>query len=201
MYEILLIIALQLIYVPVFTLRTLFLVKNRITIASLLGFVEALVYVFGLALVFSGEQGTLAMIIYAVGFGAGIQIGGYIENKMAIGFNSFIVNLQSCDQELVDTLRARGFGVTVYQGEGRDGTRYRLEVLTKRSREEELLGIVDEFEPGAFIISYEPRKFKGGFMLNSMKRRSFQIRKRSETKDTNEEKGFRRKEDNGASRQ
>lgn len=171
MKEILLIIILQLIYVPVLTLRTMFLVKNQILIASVLGFVEALVYVFGLALVFSGEQGTMAMIVYAVGFGVGILIGGAIENKMAIGYNSFIVNLLNRDQELIDTLRNRGFGVTVYQGEGRDSLRYRLEILTKRSREDELLKIVEEFEPGAFVISYEPRKFKGGFMVHPDSRR------------------------------
>lgn len=173
MKEILLIIVLQLIYVPVLTLRTMFLVKNQILIASILGFVEALVYVFGLALVFSGEQGTLAMFVYAAGFGVGILIGGAIENKMAIGYNSFIVNLLNRDQELIDTLRNRGFGVTVYQGEGRDSLRYRLEILTKRSREDELLEIVEEFEPGAFVISYEPRKFRGGFMIHQDSRRRF----------------------------
>ena len=183
MKEILLIIVLQLIYVPVFTLRTLFLVKNRITIAAMLGFVEALVYVFGLALVFSGEQGTLAMFVYAVGFGVGILIGGAIENKMAIGYNSFIVNLLNRDQELIDTLRKRGFGVTVYQGEGRDSIRYRLEILTKRSREDELMNIVEEFEPGAFIISYEPRKFKGGFMVHHVHDRKNLLFKKSQQQD------------------
>lgn len=160
----------QLIYVPVFTLRTLFLVKNMIAVASFLGFIEALVYVFGLSLVFSGNQSTLAMIVYAVGFGVGMQLGGIIENKLAIGYNSFMVNLMHRDPELIDKLRVEGFGVTVYQGEGRDSVRYRLEILTKRNREDELLEIIHDFEPGAFIISYEPRKFKGGFMVNSMKK-------------------------------
>lgn len=170
MKEIVLIILMQLIYVPVFTLRTLFLVKNMIAVASFLGFIEALVYVFGLSLVFSGNQSTLAMIVYAVGFGVGMQLGGIIENKLAIGYNSFMVNLMHRDSELIDKLRVEGFGVTVYQGEGRDSVRYRLEILTKRNREDELLEIIHDFEPGAFIISYEPRKFKGGFMVNSMKK-------------------------------
>ncbi len=170
MREIVLIILMQLIYVPVFTLRTLFLVKNMIGIASFLGFIEALVYVFGLSLVFSGDQSVLAMVVYAVGFGVGMQLGGIIENKLAIGYNSFMVNLVNRDPELIDKLRSEGFGVTVYQGEGRDSVRYRLEILTKRNREDELLEIVHDYEPGAFIISYEPRKFKGGFMVNSMKK-------------------------------
>ncbi|MGY0374659.1 DUF2179 domain-containing protein [Clostridium sp. JNZ J1-5] len=58
----------------------------------------------------------------------------------------------------------------VYEGEGRDSKRYRLDILTKRSREEELLQIIEEYEPKAFIISYEARRFKGGFMVNTMKK-------------------------------
>lgn len=170
MRNIILILILQLIYVPLLTLRTIFLVKNMTLIASLLGFAEALVYVFGLSLVFSGDQGTIAMLVYALGFGLGIIIGGAIENKLAIGYNSFEVNLLDKNTALINHLRNEGFGVTVFEGEGRDSKRYRLNILTKRNREEELLELIDEYEPKSFVVSYEPRRFKGGFLVNSMKK-------------------------------
>lgn len=170
MINIILILILQLIYVPLLTLRTIFLVKNMTMIASLIGFAEALIYVFGLSLVFSGDQGPLAMLVYAFGFGLGILIGGAIENKLAIGYNNFSVNLMEKNTDLISYLRNEGFGVTVYEGEGRDGKRYRLDILTHRNREEELLDLIDEYEPKAFIVSYEPRRFKGGFLVNSMKK-------------------------------
>ena len=170
MINIILILILQLIYVPLLTLRTIFLVKNMTVIASFLGFAEALIYVFGLSLVFSGDQGPLAMVVYAVGFGLGILIGGAVENKLAIGYNSFVVNLMEKNTDLIDHLRDEGFGVTVYEGEGRDSNRYRLDILTRRNREEELLDLIDEYEPQSFIVSYEPRRFKGGFLVNTMRR-------------------------------
>lgn len=170
MKEIILILLLQLVYVPIFTLRTLFLVKNMIFIASFLGFMESLIYVFGLSLVFSGDKGPVALIVYAVGFGIGMFIGGAIENKLAIGYNNLMVNLMEKNMKLINHLRNEGFGVTVYEGEGRDSKRYRLDILTKRSREEELLQIVEEYEPRAFVISYEARRFKGGFLVSSMKK-------------------------------
>lgn len=80
MKEILLILLLQLLYVPLFTLRTIFLVKNITTLASLIGIVEMLIYVFGLSLVFSGDQGFLAMVVYAVGFGLG-SLSGRASSK------------------------------------------------------------------------------------------------------------------------
>ena len=170
MLNIVLILLLQLVYVPILTLRTIFLVKNMTVIASLLGFAEALIYVFGLSLVFSGDQGPLAMLVYALGFGLGILIGGAVENKLAIGYNNFMINLLSKNTDLITHLRNEGFGVTVYEGEGRDSIRYKLDILTKRNREEELLDLIYEYEPKAFIVSYEPRRFKGGFLVNSMDR-------------------------------
>ncbi|MGE7602872.1 DUF2179 domain-containing protein [Peribacillus sp. NPDC097675] len=171
MKEILLILLLQLIYVPIYTLRTIFLVKNLTSLASVLGIAEMLVYVFGLSLVFGGDQSILAMVVYAVGFGIGIIFGTKIEQKLAIGFINVTVNTQTKNGQLIDTLRDNGFGVTLYTGEGRDSNRYRMEILTKRNREQELIATVEKFEPKAFIISYEPRYFKGGFLLDRLKNR------------------------------
>ncbi|WP_209123587.1 DUF2179 domain-containing protein [Alkalihalobacillus sp. BA299] len=171
MKEVLLILLLQLLYVPCFTLRTIFIVKQLRLQASFLGFVECLIYVLGLSLVFTGEQTLLGILIYALGFGVGIFLGTQIEQALAIGYTTLLVNLPSKNQELIEQLRNEGYGVTVFYGEGRDSTRYKLEILTKRNQEDGLFDLIEEYEPHAFIVSYEPRKFKGGFLLKSMKRR------------------------------
>jgi len=167
--EILLILLLQLIYVPIYTLRTIFLVKNITVLASILGIAEMLIYVFGLSLVFGGDQSFVSMVVYAVGFGLGIILGTKLEQKIAIGYINVTVNTQEKNCKLIDTLRQNGFGVTLYTGEGRDSERYRMEILTKRNRENELIATVERFEPSAFIISYEPRRFKGGFLLDRLR--------------------------------
>jgi uncharacterized protein YebE (UPF0316 family) len=169
MKDILLILVLQLLYVPIYTLRTIFLVKNITALAAILGVAEMLIYVFGLSIVFSGEQSLVQMVVYAVGFGIGIILGTMLETKLAIGYINVTVNTQQKNTELITLLRNNGFGVTVYTGEGRDSDRFRMEVLTKRNRENELIATVEHYEPKAFIISYEPRRFKGGFLLNRMK--------------------------------
>ena len=169
MKEIILILLLQLVYVPIYTLRTIFLVKNITVLASILGIAEMLIYVFGLSLVFGGDQSFVSMVVYAVGFGLGIILGTKLEQKIAIGYINVTVNTQEKNCNLIDTLRQNGFGVTLYTGEGRDSERYRMEILTKRNRENELIATVEKFEPNAFIISYEPRKFKGGFLLDRLR--------------------------------
>ncbi|WP_416141295.1 DUF2179 domain-containing protein [Lysinibacillus capsici] len=169
MQSIVLILILQLVYVPFLTLRTIFLIKNITFLAAIFGMLEMLVYVFGLSLVFSGKQSMLSMVVYAVGFGLGIFLGAKIERKLAIGYVYTTINTQNKNEELVKFLRHEGFAVTIYIGEGRDSNRYKYEILTKRNREGELFQIVEQFEPNAFIISYEPKSFKGGFLLARMK--------------------------------
>ena len=137
MKEILLILLLQLAYVPLLTLRTIFLVKGVTSLASVIGILEMLIYVFGLSLVFGGDQNLIAMIVYAVGFGLGIILGTKIERKLAIGYINVVANTQQKNTELIETLRTLGFGVTLHIGEGRDGNRYRIDILTKRNRENE----------------------------------------------------------------
>lgn len=169
MLEIILILLLQLIYVPLLTLRIIFLVRNLTALAAILGMAEMLVYVFGLALVFNGSQSILAMVVYAVGFGIGIIYGTKIEQKLAVGYIIFTVNTQTKNMDLMETLRNNGFGVTLFVGEGRDGDRYKMEIFTKRNREKELISMIEKFEPHAFIVSYEPRFFKGGYLLDRRK--------------------------------
>ncbi|WP_163538429.1 DUF2179 domain-containing protein [Gracilibacillus sp. YIM 98692] len=170
MSSILLIFLLQIILVPTLSLRIIFVVKNMSVFASIFGFLEALIYVFGLSIVLSGEQSIPEMLVYALGFAAGIFLGNYIENKLALGYTTLTVNLMNMNTDLVSTLRNNGFGVTVFEGMGKDSVRYQLQILTKRSLEEKVLHMIEEYEPHAFIISYEPRRFKGGYLLKAMKR-------------------------------
>lgn len=169
--DIILVLVLQLIYVPTFTLRTIFLVKGLRMQAAFLGLLEALIYIFGLSIVFNGEQNVVVMIVYAIGFGLGIIIGSMIEEALAIGYTTIQVILTNKNMNLVDQLRKDGYGVTVYEGEGIEAIRYKLEVLTKRNQEEGLYDMIQQFEPNAFIIAYEPKTFKGGFLLKAMKKR------------------------------
>lgn len=175
MQEIILILVIQLVYVPLMTLRTIFLVKDMRLLASIFGFLEVLINVFALSIIFNGDQNFIAMIVYAFGFSVGIPLGTMIENKLAIGYVSVTINTQQRNQELIDTLRNSGFAITTSVSEGRDSERYKYEILAKRNREKELFALVESIEPKAFIISYEPKSFKGGFLVDRM--RKFKLRR------------------------
>ena len=171
MLDALLIVVMQFVLVPLTTLRTIFLVKSEIRNASLLGGVEALIYVISLGIIFSDLSNYLNMFAYAIGYSGGIILGGYIERKLAIGYRTVNVSLLEKTPELIEKLRVEGFGVTIFEGEGREGRkRYRLDIVVKRSREKELMTLLNEDAPRAFVVSYEPTGFKGGYIVKSMKK-------------------------------
>ena len=128
MTRLFLIIFIQLLYVPMLTLRTICMVKNLKVLTGIFGFMEALIYIFGLAIVLSGEQSIVEMVVYAIGFAAGLTLGIYIEQKLAIGFTSIHVNIEQENPTLIEVLRKEGFGVTVYLGEGKFGKRTKLDI-------------------------------------------------------------------------
>lgn len=110
------------------------------------------------------------MVAYAVGYAGGVNIGCRVEQKLAIGFRTIRVNLLHYDEDLIQHLRDANFGVTTFKGEGKNHeTRYEIEVVVKRSREKELMHILEEEAPKAFVTAYEPVSFKGGYLINKMK--------------------------------
>jgi uncharacterized protein YebE (UPF0316 family) len=161
---------LQLIYVPLLTLRTTFVVKGKKAQASLFAFLEAIIYIVSLGIVFSDLSNLLNIGAYIIGYGIGIYLGGIIEEKLAIGYRSIHVNLTNYNQELIDRLRSLKFGVTIYTGEGiNKEKRYRLEIVSHRNRENEVISIIESMEKNAFIVSYEPTQFKGGYIIKHIK--------------------------------
>lgn len=176
----LLIFVLQLIYVPVLTIRTILLVKNQTKSAAGVGLLEAIIYIVSLIFVFQDLSNIYNIIAYVVGFSVGLLLGGSLERKLAIGYITYQANILIKNMELVNALRTAGFGVTVFEGEGINTARFRLDIVAKRSREKELLQIIDQYEPKAFLLSYELRSFKGGYLTKSMKKRAVSFFKKKQ---------------------
>ncbi|TDL31945.1 DUF2179 domain-containing protein [Jeotgalibacillus sp. S-D1] len=171
MLNALIIFVAQLIFVPVLTLRTIMMVKGMKEKAAALGILEGFIYVVALGIVFSDLSNYLNMVAYALGFGIGLYLGQIIEQKLAIGFVSIEVNITSKNEELIQNLRNEGFSVSTSEVEGMNqARRFRLDCTARRDREQEFIKIVSVFEPSAFIVSYEPRNFKGGYITKAMRK-------------------------------
>ncbi|GAK41666.1 hypothetical protein TCA2_4157 [Paenibacillus sp. TCA20] len=164
------IFAIQIVYVSAYTLRMILTLKGQKYIAALISMVEIVIYVLGLNLVLSYLDQIAALVVYAVGYGLGILIGAWIEEKIALGYVTVKVICDQARGTIVTTLREKGYGVTSWLGNGRDGDRLVMEILAKRKNQKKLYQSILELDPKAFIITVEPKQFHGGFWTRSIKR-------------------------------
>ncbi|CAM3994827.1 DUF2179 domain-containing protein [Alkalicoccus chagannorensis] len=181
MLEALIIFTAQLLYVPMLTLRTIMMVKSEKTKAAGLGVMEGVIYVVAVGLVLSDLSNFYNMAAYALGFGAGLYIGAYVEEKLAIGYVTIEANIPNSNPELTTHLREVGFSVSTSTVQGINHERYMLFCTARRDREKEFYRIIEQHEESAFVASYEPRSFKGGYITKGMRRRREKYKKKEES--------------------
>ncbi len=157
------IVGINIVYVSLNTLRTIMVIKGQRLLAALISVVEVGIYLLGLTIVLQNLTSPLNIMAYCAGFGAGVYIGSCLEQRLALGYVNVQVIVDSTDCNLPTLLREEGYGVTAWQGQGRDGSRLVLQVLAKRSAEKTLIAFLQRTSPHAFIVSYEPKNFVGGF--------------------------------------
>lgn len=164
------IILINVVYVSLNTLRMIFVIKGQRILSSILSMVEVFVYLMGLNIVLQNLDKPLNIAAYCVGFGLGIYIGSRIEEYLALGYVTLQVIVDSFECEIPTKLREQGYGVTAWSADGKDGKRLVMHVLAKRTNERQLMEMLETLSPKAFIISYEPKNFKGGFWVKRLQK-------------------------------
>jgi uncharacterized protein YebE (UPF0316 family) len=157
------IVLMNIVYVSLFTIRIILVMKSRRLLAAFISMFEVFVYLMGLTIVLNNIDKPLNLAAYCIGWGTGVWLGIKIEEWLALGYVTLQIVVDSGSNALPIVLRDKGFGVTSWMAEGRDGSRVVMEVLAKRSLEKQLMRFIQENAPKAFVISYEPRTFRGGF--------------------------------------
>ncbi len=98
MQMVLIIFAVNIVYVTFFTVRMIMTLKGYRYIAAAVSVVEVVIYVIGLGLVLDNLNEIQNVVAYAIGYGCGVIIGSIIEEKMALGY--ITVNVISSDKNL-----------------------------------------------------------------------------------------------------
>lgn len=157
--------------VSLFAIRMLFIVKGKRLQAAIIGFFEVLIYITALGKVVSGLSDYRNLIAYALGYACGNYLGVFIEEKLAIGkITAQIVSMHHNGRCIAEKLRDEGFGVTLLEGEGRDGKRYVLNVMLNRKDIKNLYRVIDQLEKKPVVTVLDIRSIKGGY-FTKMKRR------------------------------
>jgi len=165
---ILIIVGINVVYVSLYTLRMIFVIKGQRVLATFLSIVEIYVYMTGLKIVLQNLDNPWNLAAYCIGFGLGVYIGSRIEEYLALGYVTVQVTVDCVEAEIPSQLRGFGYGVTSWLADGKDRPRLMMQVLAKRSNERKLFDILNKLCPKAFVVSFEPKNFRGGFWTNRM---------------------------------
>lgn len=156
------IFCLRIVDVSLDTMRVLFAVRGKRGIAAALGFFQALIWIFAVGNAIKHLDSWIHILSYAGGFATGTLVGITIEEAVAYGLSTVRIVSQHGGVEIAEALRERGYGVTEVSGFGRDGTVEIVHSVVQRSHLDEVMNIVERWDPRAFVTVEEPKILRGG---------------------------------------
>ncbi len=149
------------------SMRLIFLSKGEKLIAPLLGFFEVIIWLIAVAQIMQHLDNIMCYISYGLGFALGNYIGMVIEEKLSIG-NVIIRIIPIKDTALlVNDLRNKNIGVTTMQAEGKMGDVQIVFTIIKRKQINEVVKIINQYNPRAFYTIEDVRAVKDGIMKNN----------------------------------
>jgi uncharacterized protein YebE (UPF0316 family) len=135
--------------VSIGTIRIILVAKGYKRIAPFIGFFEVLIWIIAISKIIENLNNWACYIGYAAGFATGNFIGMMIEEKLALGYELIRVITKDEPSELVQTLRAQGYGVTLTLAEGLNGKVGILYIIVSRKKLNKAVSIVHQMAPQA----------------------------------------------------
>jgi uncharacterized protein YebE (UPF0316 family) len=135
------------------TMRTLLVSKNKPIYAALIGLVESAIWIVAISQVIKDIDDPVLIGAYAAGFAAGTILGTYIERIVGVGNIVVRVFTASNSPSVAETLRDNGHGVTVIDGEGKEGPVKIYLCVIPRRKLKAVLGMIEEINPNAYITT------------------------------------------------
>ncbi|MEX2570350.1 MAG: DUF2179 domain-containing protein [Gemmatimonadota bacterium] len=161
---------LRIIDVSLATLRMLLAVRGVKSVAPIIGFFEVLVWILAVGTVIQHLDSPLHLIGYAGGFAIGTYVGLLVEERMAFGMATIRVVSRYGGVELAEALRERGFGVTEFAGQGKEGKVEVVDAVLRRRDLPAVMREVDFWDPEAFVTVQEPRTIRRGWLFQKRRK-------------------------------
>ena len=135
------------------TMRSLLVNKNRTVYAALIGLVESVIWILAISQVIKDIDDPVLITAYAAGFAAGTILGSYIERIVGVGNIVVRVFCPAESPSVAESLRKDGYGVTVIDGEGKDGPVKIYLCVIPRKKLKEVLNTIQEINPNTYVTT------------------------------------------------
>lgn len=146
------------------TIRTMFVVKGKKLISSMIGFFEILVWFLVVKEALQTESNSIFIAIsYSLGFATGNYIGALLSDKLITGNVS--VQVFTNNNNLEKILREYGYGVSsvVYTGYEEEAHKHMLFINVDKKKEKALRELIKKNDKEAFIIVNETKYVENGY--------------------------------------
>lgn len=146
------------------TIRTMFVVKGKKLISSMIGFFEILVWFLVVKEALQTESNSIFIAIsYSLGFATGNYIGALLSDKLITGNVS--VQVFTNNNNLEKILREHGYGVSsvVYTGYEEEAHKHMLFINVDKKKEKALRELIKKSDKEAFIIVNETKYVENGY--------------------------------------
>jgi len=156
--------------VSIGTLRLIFVSKGFKFYAPILGFFEVIIWLLAIGQIMQHLDNFMCYLAYGLGFATGNYIGIYLDEKLSIGTVLVRVVPKKDTTNLIKHMREREFGASLVDIEGMTGKLKMIFAIVKRKNLKELLGLIQEHNPHAFITIEDVKTAKEGYFRYSRKR-------------------------------
>lgn len=160
----LMIMTLRIIDVSLGTIRMIITVQGKKYIAGTIGFFEVTIWVVAISSVMSQLDNWINVVAYSSGFAIGTVLGITLEQKLGSGFVWLNIISMNFADDITELLRQNKFGVTLIPGEGASGGVTVLLVLIPRKRQKEVMHLIEQIDPKAFITMQSSIPHRGGYL-------------------------------------
>ncbi len=157
-----LIFLLRIVDVSLSTVRVLLTMRNYRLVVPIIAVFEVTVWIVAVGSAIRNLNSPWHVAGYALGFGTGNLVGMWIEGKLALGLSTVRIISRHGGVELAEALRERGFGVTEFSGQGREGMVEIVYTVVKRRHVPQVLKEAQIWDPDAFVTVEEPRAILRG---------------------------------------
>ncbi|MFW6131469.1 MAG: DUF2179 domain-containing protein [Candidatus Aminicenantaceae bacterium] len=144
------------------TIRIVFISKGIKFLSALVGFFEILVWLLALRQIMKNLDNPVCFLAYAIGFAMGNFFGILIEDKIAIGRLIISIFSKKNTKALVEEFKGKGFGVTVFEGQGSQGKVRIIYLTIRRKDRKKVIQAINQFNPKAFYSIEEARSVNEG---------------------------------------
>lgn len=153
----------RLIDVSLGTIRTVYTVKNKHFIASLIGLIEVIVWFLVVQEALNSTSNSFFIAFsYSIGFAVGTYIGGILSNILINSKLGLQVILSKKNNQIIDTIKKAGYAVSIINLIS-DDNKNMLYIQVDSKKYHNLIKLINKLDEKAFIVVQETKVVYNGY--------------------------------------